>query len=231
MELINYQNPMSLASRLRKKRILYLVELVDHVICRSRMEEIKIADLGGTLTYWKIFPFENFSTVNFRVDLINLDYPEYDLEESILPNVTFSRRIGDACDLSGIADTSYDIVHSNSVIEHVGSIQKVQKMAKEILRIGKNYYLQTPNFWFPIEPHFLIPFYTYLPRPVRCRLLQLRFRQDRLQAIQRDETIHLLTKSELKMLFPGAEILTERFFGFAKSFIVRTPVYQKNDAR
>lgn len=52
-------------------------------------------------------------------------------------------------------DNEFDAVFSNSVIEHVGDYEAQRQMANEIMRVGKRYFVQTPNFYFPIEPHIL----------------------------------------------------------------------------
>jgi len=187
------------------------------------VNEIKICDIGGTVSYWMIFPFSRFS-VQFYIDLYNLEYPEYDDNVDLPGNVVVRKLIGDACDLSQVEDNQYHIAHSNSVIEHVGDGRRVEAMAKEIRRVGKYYYVQTPNFWFPIEPHFLIPFYPIFPRPIRLWLQQRLKGKDLQAAIRSDDSVRLLTRREMRYLFPDGEILTERFMGMPKSFVARSLV-------
>lgn len=220
MQLIDYSNKTSLAYRLRKKRIKYLVEHIERLLQQTKSSSISIADIGGSQTYWKVFPFHQFPKISFQIHLINIEYPEYDKDEPIASNVIFFRLTGDACDLSDIPSNQYDLCHSNSVIEHVGGYDRIEMIAKEIQRIAKHYYLQTPNYWFPVEPHFLIPGYTYLPRPIRCWLLAYRFKITSIKAIKKDSSIFLLTKNELRNIFQNPEIRTERFLGMSKSFIV-----------
>jgi 2-polyprenyl-3-methyl-5-hydroxy-6-metoxy-1,4-benzoquinol methylase len=61
------------------------------------------------------------------------------------------------------AARSFDIVFSNSVIEHVGDAESQQQFAHEIARVGRAYWVQTPNRRFPVEPHLLTPFLHFLP--------------------------------------------------------------------
>ncbi|MBC8844888.1 class I SAM-dependent methyltransferase, partial [Escherichia coli] len=75
-----------------------------------------------------------------------------------------------ATDLSEIDDQQFDIVFSNSVIEHLYTWENQEKMAKEVLRVGKYHFIQTPNYWFPIEPHWVFPFFQFLPKSIRIRL-------------------------------------------------------------
>ena len=128
---------------------------------------------------------------------------------------------------------SFDLVFSNSVIEHVGSEQDAMRFANEMQRIGKAFYCQTPNKWFPIEPHLGTLFLHWLPSLLE-RYFVLRYltlwglmhKPDPAQPQGAARDARLLTKRELKTLFPEAEIVTERFLLLPKSFIVmrRPPI-------
>lgn len=80
------------------------------------------------------------------------------------------------------------------------------------MRVGKRYFVQAPNKHFPIEPHYFIPFLQYLPVGIQKFVTKLLFGES--------EDIHLPTKKQLKLLFPDAEIIPERFFGLTKSFYI-----------
>jgi SAM-dependent methyltransferase len=133
---------------------------------------------------------------------------------------------GNACDLSRFKNKSYDIVFSNSVIEHVGNFQMQNKIAKEVMRVGKAIYIQTPNYWFPFEPHTLTIGYQFLPLKIRIFLIQ-NFDQgwtgkfkDKEKAKEAANNVHLLSKSDLKELFPNSIIKKKYFMFLVKSFIL-----------
>jgi hypothetical protein len=112
------------------------------------------------------------------------------------------------------------------VLEHLPTPELQARMAAEVRRVGRRVYLQTPNRYFPLEPHFLFPFFGILPIGVRAFLLQ-RFDlgwhkrvPDRAAALEDVRSIRLLTGSEMRRLFPGARFENERFLAVTKSFIV-----------
>jgi ubiquinone/menaquinone biosynthesis C-methylase UbiE len=132
---------------------------------------------------------------------------------------------GDARDLK-FPDASFDVVFSNSVIEHVGELPDQCKMAEEVKRVGKRYFVQTPNKFFFIEPHFLFPCFQFLPINVRA-WLAMNFklgwfsRQSSFaQAKYLVESIKLFSRSELLALFPESNLYEEKILGMVKSFIV-----------
>jgi hypothetical protein len=131
----------------------------------------------------------------------------------------FTPAVGDARDLSAFKDHSFDVVFSNSVIEHVGTYEDQRRMADEVRRVGNRYFVQTPHKWFPIEPHFLVPCFQFLPIEVRARLLQRRrlgwvhHEPDIEQARRVVASVQLLGVAELSSLFPGARIVREKFCG------------------
>ena len=85
----------------------------------------------------------------------------------------FVRKVGDARNLSDYADGSVDLVHSNSVIEHVGGWADMRAMADEMMRVGRAGWMQTPAWEFPVEPHFRAPFLHWFGDPLRARMLSL----------------------------------------------------------
>jgi hypothetical protein len=136
--------------------------------------------------------------------------------------------LGDGTSLP-FADQSFDLVFSNSVIEHVSSRVEQARFAAEIARVGKRYWVQTPNRYFPIEHHLWTPFVHWLPRVWQGAILK-RFSVWRMvtnyDAEQRAfyvnhylDSIWLLSASDLPALFPGATLERERFLGWTKSLI------------
>ena len=119
---------------------------------------------------------------------------------------------------------SYQIVKKREefLLHLLGEDQK--NMANEILRIGKRFYVQTPNYWFPIEPHFLCPFFQYFPIWVKGFLLRsfnlgwYSRTTDKEESLRIAKSIRLLTLKEMNALFPNSHTYKEKFYGFVKSF-------------
>ena len=199
----------SLSHHYRIKRFKFFKSLLN-----TLPRPLKIIDIGGTIEFWKAM---NFQETNITITLLNLE----DISDIELP---FKSMKGDATNLSNIADQSYDIVFSNSVIEHLFTWENQQKMAAEVKRIGKHHFIQTPNYWFPIEPHWLFPFFQYFPKYLRYLLTNhfalghIRKIPDKAAAKKQVEEVRLLSKSELKKLFPQSTIYSEKFNLLNKSF-------------
>src|SRR3546814_5691109 len=87
------------------------------------------------------------------------------------------------------------------------------------------YYLQTPDFAFPVEPHFRTVGFHWLPEQARAALIQRRgfgFRKKAAsveEAVTNIQSVNLLTKGQMKALFGDAVIFHERFLGLPKSLI------------
>jgi ubiquinone/menaquinone biosynthesis C-methylase UbiE len=130
--------------------------------------------------------------------------------------------VGDGC-ATGLPDQAFDIVFSNSVIEHVGDIQRQRQFAKECMRCGRSYFIQTPNKWFPVDPHTFMLFAHWLPQKMFKKLLPLSPRFVLFNTDPGDmedfANMRLLSKGDLQELFPGAEIIEEKFLGITKSLI------------
>jgi ubiquinone/menaquinone biosynthesis C-methylase UbiE len=101
------------------------------------------------------------------------------------------------------ADRSFDWVFSNAVIEHVGTWPCQKRFASEIRRVAsRGYFITTPNKFFPIEPHTMLPLYQFLPLSVQKRIAP--FSPGYLREY---EEIHLISRGQMKILFPGATVL------------------------
>jgi hypothetical protein len=130
------------------------------------------------------------------------------------PNRTFVR--ADARELP-FRDEEFDIAHSNSLIEHVVEPGDRERVVAELRRVGRRYFVQTPNRRFPIEPHSLLPLVHMLPRRLGRRLWRLGVSDDPF-----DDT-GLLGVRELRELFPDALIVRERIGPLTKSLIAAGP--------
>lgn len=211
--IFDNENPASLAVRLRRRRFHLFRKLLSTI----KEKPIKILDVGGTVSYWETMGLAALPDI--RLTLINI-CPDCIKEGEV---TTF---VGDARDLGQFSDKEFDVVFSHSVIEHVGSFRDQWKMAGEIQRVGKNYFIQTPNYYFPLEPHFHFPCFQFLPISIRTALLcnfnlgWYKKTNDRQGARRQVESIRLLTRRELAELFPGGKIMEERFFGITKSLVI-----------
>jgi len=132
--------------------------------------------------------------------------------------------IGDARALP-FRDGAFDIAYSNSVIEHLGGIHSQLAFAAEVARVGRRFYVQTPNRRFPVEAHYLTPFLHYLPKSVQIRLVRnftvwgIMLRPSKEQVRELVQELRLLGRPELVQLFPTANIISERVLWLHKSFI------------
>jgi hypothetical protein len=209
--LADNSNGESLATRMRRARFSLFLSLLE-----SLNGHVEILDIGGTQAFWTLMTGGELGDV--RVTLLNI-------EDQQVVSEKFVSAVGDARNMPRFKTKSFDVVFSNSVIEHVGKFADQRRMANEVMRVGKRYFVQTPNKRFPLEPHFLFPWFQYLPMEVRAQMVH-RFDvgwykkiPDIAAARAEIESVRLLTKKELASLFPGAEIHTERFAGLAKSFV------------
>jgi SAM-dependent methyltransferase len=115
------------------------------------------------------------------------------------------------------ADDEFAIAYSNSVVEHVVEPDDRRRYAAELRRVGRRYFVQTPNRWFPLEPHALLPLVHWLPRTLGRRVWSLGVSDDPF-----DDT-RLLSAAELQRLFPDGVIVRERIGPVTKSLVVVGP--------
>src|SRR5947209_5983171 len=93
------------------------------------------------------------------------------------------------------ADGEFDLCFSNAVVEHVaGGRSEQRRFVEELCRVAGRVFVATPNRWFPVDPHSLLPFVHWMPAgPARDRLLRRRGFNDVLDP---------LGPKELAALFP-----------------------------
>lgn len=216
--LSNTDTEDSPAIRFRKKRLELFGAMIDALF--NKGDEIRVADIGGLRSYWELLPASFFERYSFKISIVNVPgvAPGEDSE-------IFSHLVADGCDLGAFASNSFDIAHSNSVLEHVGDFSRRELFAAEIRRIAKYYFIQTPNFWFPLEPHFFLPFFHWLPKSIRCHLVRRyalgHFERAESKAAAKAlvDSCNLITASRMQKLFPDSRLYRERYWGLTKSLV------------
>ena len=206
----------SIGNKFRKKRFVYFERLISNL-----PRPIHILDVGGTEDFWVNRGYNKKEDV--KITLLNL--------KTIITNYNnITSIVGDATDLSLFKEDHFDIVFSNSVIEHLYNFKNQQKMAQEVQRVGVYHFIQTPNKYFLIEPHFLFPLFQFLPKSLKYLLLTKTKlsrgkKWNKKSAKQYIQEIRLLSLKEMKYLFPNSKNKTERFLGMSKSYTLHNINY------
>lgn len=196
-------------NKIRRKRFNFFLKLLKGV-----KRPIKILDVGGSEQFWQMMDFD---VEGIEITILNLI-------KVPVKNKHFKSIAGDGRDMKMIMDKYYDIVFSNSVIEHLGTRESQIKMAREIKRVAKRYFVQTPNKYFPIEPHFIFPFFQLLPLGLKiwlCTNFSLGHigKLKKPEAIETIKSMKMVSGRELAGLFRRSKIYKEKYFGLIKSFI------------
>ncbi len=208
-----------IGDQLRKRRRAAIETLIDDAY--RRRGSVRILDLGGRKAYWNIFENGYLASRNAKITLLNPDLSESNTKES----EDFVELAGDACSIPAFGNNAFDVVHSNSTIEHVGDWGKMEGFAREARRLAPSYYIQTPYYWFPLEPHVLLPVFHWLPEGVRAKILlhtplaAYGASVDMGAAMRRVQFYRLLDRAQMTHLFPDAQIRFEWFGPIPKSLI------------
>lgn len=180
----------------------------------SPSESTRILDVGGTAYNW------TFVNCPSDITLLNIKIPK---SESQLPaNIHYE--MGDGTNLR-YGKGEFDICYSNSVIEHLFTFENQMKFAREVRRVGKQIWIQTPARGFFVEPHYITPFIHYFPKRIQRRLLRnftlrglvTRPKQEQIDGFLAE--IRLINLAEMKELFPECEIYKEKFLFMTKAYI------------
>ena len=201
-------SPDSLGGRSRARRSRWMLDTFPD------LADMTVIDLGGRLGSWRDLPVRPA-----RVHVVNLEEPDGEVPDWA---------VVDRADLNdlppAIAGGRYALVYSNSVIEHVGGFALRERFAETVADLADRHWVQTPYRYFPIEPHRLFPGFQFLPLPARATVarhwpLSHSPPGDREAAVRLALDVELLTRTEMRLLFPHSEILTERVAGAPKSLI------------
>ena len=170
---------------------------------------MRIIDLGGTPGFWSQIDTPLDITV---VNLPGVCEPAVDNSHHKITLIE-----GDATDLQQFPDMSFDIVFSNSVIEHVGGAANEARFAKEVRRLAPAFWVQTPSIWFPLEAHTGIPLWWFLPKFVKLSLHK-RWKRKLPAWNEMISGTVVIRKTAFRKYFPDATIYTERLIGIPKSY-------------
>jgi hypothetical protein len=204
------RRPDSLANRFRRRRFAFFASLLAPL-----PRPVRVLDVGGTELFWR--RMGDPGALGIDLLLLNTGAPA--------PAAEIEAVTGDARDMAMFGNDEFDVVFSNSVIEHLSHWDEQRRMAEEIQRVGRRFFVQTPSRHFPLEPHFMLPWFQYLPVSARVGLVR-RFAlgyhdriPDPVEARRAVEEIRLLGARELRLLFPGASLHHERVLGLTKSYV------------
>lgn len=157
---------------------------------------------------WK----NKYSAINISPEHISQIKKHYPEAEAV---------VADACDLPW-PDKYFDVVYSNAVIEHVGNFENQKKMASEIMRVGRRWFVTTPNRWYPFEFHLRLPFVTWLPGDTYLwigRIIRYNHVRKKYVFGAKSSGTRLLSAKELKRCFPTSRIIKQRVTFMAETLI------------
>jgi hypothetical protein len=179
-------------------------------------DDTTVVDLGGGTFFWQLAQAQGRPVP--RVTILNIRPVAGQLSPCV------AAVIGDA-KAAPFDDFSFDIAFSNSLIEHLFDWDSQCIFADEVRRLAPNYFVQTPDKYFPVEPHFATPFIHWLPKDIRRRMIRNfsvwgvlnRPSQACVDGVVGE--IKLLSQIEMARLFPEAELKSETFMGLSKSIV------------
>lgn len=201
-------SPGSWGARRRGSRWTWLTDTFPDLAAMS------VIDLGGRVDTWERAPVRAE-----HVHVVNLEPLPKDLPAWAEADTA------DACALpDGIARRRYDLVFSNSVIEHVGGHERRLRFAEAVHSLADAHWVQTPYRYFPVEPHWVAPGMQFMSVAVRARLahrwpLGHTPAPDRAAGTRAVLWVELLDRTQMRHYFPDSTLRAERLLGLTKSLI------------
>lgn len=214
-------------ARFRRKRFARIEEMIRSLL--QDKDRITILDAGGRADYWTLLSDELRPRVQVTILNYGSELEAYDTEDR--NGLEIVNALGNACDMPQYPDAYFDFAHSNSVIEHVGGYKNMQSFADEMQRVGRCYYIQTPNFNFPIDPHHAVPFVHWLPDAAKIWIFSnfkvgIGLKSDFSDALQKVDNCRMISPGVFRRLFPNARHYRESFLmAFTKSLIAVGPAH------
>ena len=186
-------------------------------------EKDQIIDIGTTPILEK---HENFFLNHYKYpeNITCLSNQNLDVLKINFPNLKII--IGDGRDTK-LPDNSYDIVMSNATLEHVGNFNKQKEFVKELHRISnKRCIISTPNRFYPIDTHTMLPLIHWMPKKLHRKFLKL-INQN---FLSKEENLNLISSSEIKKIcklnnFKNFKILKMKYYSFTSNLIL---ILEKN---
>lgn len=182
------------------------------------IENLRLLDLGGTVEAWHRAPVRPRHVV-----VLNLFQPG-ESDDNWITAVT-----GDACNATdelakANVSIGFDVVFSNSLIEHVGGHARRLELARQVRQLAPRHWVQTPYRYFPLEPHWLFPGMQFMPAAARVRIAAywplVNTPPANIDEARRDVLwTELVSITEMREYFPTSTILHERVLGLTKSLI------------
>lgn len=202
--------------------------MFDHFLSASGiLPSDTLLDVGATSerTYEASNYVEAWYPHKSKVTAVGLDDASF-LEE-LYPGMRFVRADGRSLPFE---DREFDVVHSSAVLEHVGSFEQQVTFIRECGRVAaKALYMTTPNRWFPVEFHTVLPLVHWLPKPA-FRSLMRRIGHG---FFAEESNLNLMGESDLRraavMALPDFEvrITSVRLLGWPSNLLL---VAQRNAA-
>lgn len=164
----------------------------------------RVLDIGASGEVFLRYTLEDIYPYPERIVAGGLDAWEVRSARELYPMARYARFDGRELPFDS---KSFDLVFSNAVIEHILGAGEQEAFAREVMRVGKSWFVTTPNYWYPFESHHHLPFFQFLPR--RAQLAYNRWFGNYIPKGSVQE-LALLSPRKLRRLFPTSQVVKVR---------------------